>query len=84
MSFFELMSFTGLFELLFSGIHGSVKRYKELGKIEFYDFEFDSDDKARKDYQYITKIQEGAIEFINEFSESIYKNYVLWDKKSSF
>lgn len=82
--FFELMSFTGLFELLFSGIHGSVKRYKELGKIEFYDFEFDSDDKARKDYQYITKIQEGAIEFINEFSESIYKNYVLWDKKLAF
>lgn len=82
--FYELVSFTGLFELMFSGIHGSVKKYKDGGNVELYDFEFDCDEKSRKDYEYIKKMQNGAIDFIYKFANSPYNKYVTWDNDLAF
>ncbi|OOP73816.1 HAD family hydrolase [Clostridium beijerinckii] len=82
--FYELVSFTGLFELMFSGVHGSVKKYNDEGSVELYDFEFDCDEKSRKDYEYIKKIQNGAIEFIYKFADSHYNKYLTWSNDLAF
>lgn len=75
----KLFSFCGLFESIFTADHGSVKKYKEgdNGEVEpvFFDYEYEDN------YKVISKIQKGALKFVEDFGKSIIKDYVYMDCK---
>lgn len=75
----KLFSFCGLFESIFTADHGSVKKYKELddGEVEpvFFDYEYE------ENYKVISKIQKGALKFIEDFGKSIIRDYLYMDCK---
>lgn len=72
----KLFSFCGLFESIFTADHGSVKNYyndKEEVKAIFYEYEYEDN------YKIISKIQKGALSFIQEYSQSIIKDMLTMD-----
>lgn len=68
-----IVSFAGLFETFFSADHGSVLSYEKEGQVILCPFEYDLDEKARKEYVEIKEIQKGADCFIS----TIIKNSIL-------
>lgn len=72
----KLFSFCGLFESIFTANHGSVKGYYEKNnEVQpiFYDYEYEDN------YKIISKIQKGALNFIEEYSKSIIKDMICMD-----
>ena len=61
----KIIWYIGIFELFFSSTDGSFKRYANDG-FEFYEYEYNNS----KVKNYLEKIQEGAIDFIYDFSKS--------------
>jgi len=82
----KVWSFLGLFEMLFSASHGSVKCYTgdEKNPIKQYDFEFNFNDDTRSSYKKISLIQEGALQFIKDFHKSTLDSFVKWDSENAF
>lgn len=76
--------FWGLLEMLFSADHGSVKRYKSDQTIELYDFEYEGNSKLRNDFKDLQKIREGALCFVEQFSENPLSDLILWKKTMAF
>ena len=63
-------SFVGLFESLFLENKGSVKKYLESNNkiiVERYPYEYQIDGNYTFSYQLIKEIQNGALDFINEY-----------------
>lgn len=79
-----LMSFSGLFETIFSADHGSVERYKKDGSIQLYDFEYNKNEECRQDYKIIQSIQKGALKFVQNYSKSSIKDFIKWDADLAF
>lgn len=82
----KVWSFLGLFEMLFSASHGSVKKYvsSENCPVEMYDFEFNFNEETKESYKRISEIQQGALQFIKDFSKHPFVKYVEWDPELSF
>lgn len=57
--------YNAIFEFFFSSTDGSFKCYTDDG-FEFYEYEY----KNTKEREYLEKIQEGAIDFVHDFSKS--------------
>ena len=75
-------NFNSIFEMLFLGRHGSVKRYnsnEEYG-VEFYEYEYD----GLKEKNNIINLQDSAIKFVKEFYESGLIEYLVDDLSVSF
>lgn len=75
-------NFNSIFEMLFLGQHGSVKRYnsnEEYG-VEFYEYEYD----GLKEKNNIINLQDSAIKFVKEFYESGLIEYLVDDLSVSF
>lgn len=60
-----------IFEFFFSSTEGSFKRYTNKG-LECYEYEYNNS----KVKNYLEKIQEGAIDFIYDFSKSELSNFI--------
>lgn len=80
----DLFCFKSLIELFLSANHGSLKKYIKNGGFNFSNFEYDINEKTRKDYETIVEIQKGAIGFIDSFINSGYSKVVKWDVDLSF
>lgn len=65
--------FNSIFELFFSAHHGSVKKYTDKqGFVELYKYEYDGSETNK----YINEFQNGAIEFIKDYSNSRLSKYI--------
>lgn len=67
----KIIHYVGIFELFFSSTEGSFKRYSNKG-FEFYEYEYNNS----KVKIYLEKIQEGAIDFIHDFSKSQLADFI--------
>ncbi|MFR1827797.1 MAG: HAD-IA family hydrolase [Clostridium butyricum] len=68
-----VFSFCGLFESIFTADHGSVKEYyKNNNDIKpiFYNYEYEHN------YKVISQIQKGALNFVEDYQNSIIKNFI--------
>lgn len=66
----DVFSFGGLLECLFTADHGSVKRYQEIdGNIEPILYQHEMENK--QEYGYLRAIQDGAMDFVKDYTESI-------------
>ena len=63
--------YADIFEFFFSSTDGSFKRYVD-GGFEFYEYEY----KNSKVKKYLEKIQDGAIDFVLDFSKSELSNII--------
>ena len=63
--------YADIFEFFFSSTEGSFKRYTNDG-FEFYEYEYNNSSEKK----YLEKIQEGAIDFIWDFSKSELSNTI--------
>lgn len=63
--------YSGIFEYFFSSTDGSFKSYAKEG-LKFYEYEYNNSEI--KDY--LEKIQEGAIDFVHDFSKSELSNII--------
>lgn len=79
-----LRSFLGLFEMLFSADHGSVKKYYGNGNILYLDSEFNTNKETQESYKSIVEIQIGALNFIHSLHNSSIKKYIKWSNILSF
>lgn len=62
-------NFNAIFEMIFLAPHGSVKKFKKINNLidaELYDYEYNNSNEEK----YVRKIQEGALEFIEQFSNN--------------
>lgn len=68
-------NFNAIFEMLFLGQHGSVKRYNKLkeGGVEFYEYEYAESGEKDK----IIKLQNSAIKFVEEFTNCGLTDYLI-------
>ena len=73
-----LKSFGGLFEVLFSANHGSVKKYSEGGLVDFYDFEYQT---IRNE---IEEIQSGSILFAKAMMRNSNRSLINWSPELAF
>ena len=75
-------NFNSIFEMLFLGRHGSVKRYNsnEGYGVEFYEYEYE----GLKEKNNIINLQDSAIEFVKEFYKSGLIEYLVDDLSISF
>ncbi len=75
-------NFNSIFEMLFLGQHGSVKRYnsKEKCGVEFYEYEY----RDLKEKNNIINLQNSAIRFVKEFYNSGLIDYLIDDLSVSF
>ena len=75
-------NFNSIFEMLFLGQHGSVKRFnsKDINEVEFYDYEYENSLEKNN----IICLQEAAIDFVNNFYESGLYEYLIDDLSCSF
>lgn len=80
----NLLGFNGMFETLFSANHGSLKRYINDFGLDFYEFEYDRDEKSKKDYQTIMEFQKGALNFVDNILKAGCKKYITWDSQLAF
>ena len=67
----KIIWYIGIFELFFSSTDGSFKRYSN-NRFEFYEYEY----KNSEVKNYLEKIQEGAIDFVYDFSKSGLPNII--------
>lgn len=81
---YPLRLFVGLFELLFSADHGSVKRYISKKQVDFYNYEFDYNEKTQEGYKIIKQMQDGAIAFVNDYRGSSTCSYIHWNRDVAF
>mgnify|MGYP002561052627 CR=1 FL=1 len=75
-------NFNSIFEMLFLGQHGSVKRFNcnsENG-VEFYDYEYDNSIEKNN----IICLQDAAINFVKDFYNSSLYEYLTDDLSCSF
>ena len=63
--------YNAIFEFFFSSTDGSFKCYDD-NDFEFYEYEY----KNSKEKEYLEKIQEGAIDFVYDFSKSELSNII--------
>lgn len=73
-----VFSFCGLFESIFTADHGSVKKYyRNNNDIQpiFYNYEYENN------YKVISQIQKGALTFVEDYNNSIIKNFINLDCK---
>ena len=63
--------YNAIFEFFFSSTDGSFKCYDD-NDFEFYEYEY----KNSKEKEYLEKIQEGAIDFVHDFSKSELSNII--------
>lgn len=75
-------NFNSIFEMLFLGQHGSVKRFNCSSKndVEFYDYEYDNSIEKNN----IICLQEAAIDFVKDFYISGLYEYLTDDLSCSF
>ena len=79
--FLKEHNFNAIFEMLFLGQHGSVKRYTNNKEgVEFYEYEY----KDSKELDNIIKLQNSAIKFIEEFNTSGLIGYLTDDMTICF
>ena len=71
--------FNALFELIFLGHHGSVKRYGD-NSIEFYDYEYENDETKDLIYSF----QDGALTFIKDFEQAEISKYIRINENVGF
>ncbi len=75
-------NFNSIFEMLFLGQHGSVKRFnnKEKKGVELYDYEYENSIEKNN----IIYLQDAAIEFVKQFYSSGLYEYLIDDLSCGF
>lgn len=70
--------FNSIFEIVFLAHHGSVKKYTSKPEIvELYEYEYENTETENL----IKAFQNGALEFVKDFSNSGISNYIEFDEK---
>ena len=70
--------FNSLFEFIFSATHGSVKRF--VNSDTMYEL-YESENMNDYEFNALSKIQSGAIEFIKNYTNSNMDDYIKFDEK---
>lgn len=82
-NFYSVMGGMGLIEAFFTAPESSLKRY-DLDNNDKVIFEFESNKKEHKVEPTIVFLQNGAIDFVKDYSNSILKNYEKYKCRKSF
>lgn len=82
----KIWSFLGLFEMMFSASHGSVKKYIDDAScpVEMFEFEFDYNEDTKSSYRLIEEIQKGALSFVEQFNKCSLSSFVEWTPDLAF
>lgn len=85
---YEMVPFTGIFETFFLEQDGSVKKYiKKDNKIiaERLPFEYgDANEKGKNEFLSVKQLQKGAMDFVNDFTNSPVSNCIDINANVSF
>lgn len=73
--YYREKNFNSLFELFFSGTHGTVLKYSANGSVKVADYEYD-----KKQEEILNSLQLGAIDFIKDYKRSLLSNYMTLSK----